>query len=207
MQIKFTKAGKRFNRDWIFRRLDFSFNPGKSYVILGGNGSGKSTLLKSALGYAPLSEGNIAFFSDEKEVKQENAYKHFSFCSPYMELYEELSLKELVNFHRGLKPFRKNISSEDFISAIDLDRAATKPVKYFSSGMKQRVRIGLALLSNTDCILLDEPVSNLDSRGVEWYRSLITSERENRTILVASNHTEAEYFFCDEKLNIEDYKK
>jgi len=207
MQIKFTKAGKRFNRDWIFRRLDFSFNSGKSYVILGGNGSGKSTLLKSALGYAPLSEGDIAFFSNGKEVKQENAYKYFSFCSPYMELYEELSLTELVKFHRDLKPFRKNISSEDFISAIDLEGAATKPVKYFSSGMKQRVRIGLAVLSDTECILLDEPVSNLDKKGIEWYQNIIDVERSNRTIIVASNHTKAEYYFCDEKLNIEDYKK
>lgn len=207
MQIKFTEAGKRFNRDWIFRGLDFSFKPGKSYVILGGNGSGKSTLLKAALGYAPLSEGTIEFASDGKEIKQENAYKHFSFCSPYMELYEELSLTELADFHKGLKPFRKNLSSKDFISVIDLDRAATKPVKYFSSGMKQRVRIGLALLSDSDCILLDEPVSNLDSKGVKWYQDLMEAERTDRTVLVASNHTESEYFFCEEKLNIEDYKK
>jgi len=207
MQIIFTKAGKRFNRDWIFRRLDFSFNAGKSYVILGGNGSGKSTILKSALGYAPLSEGDVAFFSGGKEIKQENTYKYFSFCSPYMELYEELSLKELVNFHRDLKPFRKDLSAKEFISLIDLERAANKPVKYFSSGMKQRVRIGLAVLSDTECILLDEPVSNLDSEGVEWYQNLIESERDNRTVLVASNHTKAEYYFCEEKLNIEDFKR
>jgi ABC-type multidrug transport system ATPase subunit len=207
MQIKFKQAGKRFNRDWIFRRLDFSFNPGKTYVILGGNGSGKSTLLKAALGYAPLSEGSVSFFVGEKEIKQENIYKYFSFCSPYMELYEELSLHELLKFHSGLKPLRNRISAKEFIAKIDLEKAAQKPVKYFSSGMKQRVRIGLAVLSDTACILLDEPVSNLDRRGVEWYQNLIETERKNRTVLVASNHTDDEYFFCEEKLNIEDYKK
>jgi len=206
MQIKFTHAGKRFNRDWIFRGLNFSFHTGKSYVILGGNGSGKSTLLKAALGYAPLSEGTIEFARDGKEIKQENAYKHFSFCSPYMELYEELSLKELVHFHSDLKPFKRNISSAEFISAIDLEKATNKPVKYFSSGMKQRLRIGLAVLSDTACILLDEPVSNLDSKGVKWYQNLMEAERTNRTVLVASNHTESEYFFCEEKLNIESFK-
>jgi len=207
MQIKFKEAGKRFNRDWIFRRLDFVFEPGKSYVILGGNGSGKSTLLKAALGYAPLSEGSVSFFSGDREVKQENIYKHFSFCSPYMELYEELSLYELVKFHSGLKPLRNKIGAKEFIERIDLEKSAKKPVKYFSSGMKQRVRIGLAVLSDTDCVLLDEPVSNLDRKGVEWYQNLIKAERDQRTVLVASNHAEDEYFFCEKKLNIEDYKK
>jgi len=187
--------------------MNFSFETGKTYVVLGGNGSGKSTLLKAALGYAPLSEGKVLFFSGEKEVKQESIYKYFSFCSPYMELYEELSLHELVKFHSGLKPLRSQLDTQEFISKIDLEKAAQKPVKYFSSGMKQRVRIGLALLSDTKCILLDEPISNLDRKGVEWYQNLIKTERDNRTVLVASNHTEEEYFFCEEKLNIEDYRK
>lgn len=207
MHIEFKQAGKRFNRDWIFRRLNFSFHSGKSYVILGGNGSGKSTLLKAALAYAPLSEGEVSFYSGDEQVKQEGIYKYFSFCSPYMELYEELSLKELVKFHSSLKPLRGKIDVNEFIAQIELERAAEKPVKFFSSGMKQRVRIGLAILSDTECILLDEPVSNLDRNGVNWYQKLIRSEIKGRTILVASNHTENEYFFCEEKLNIEDYKK
>lgn len=207
MQINFNKAGKRFNRDWIFRNLDYSFATSKSYVVLGGNGSGKSTLLKTALGYSPLSEGSVKYSLNETELPSEMAYRHFSFCSPYMELYEELSLLELTKFHNSLKPLRKGLKPSDFISILQLENSANKPVKYFSSGMKQRLRLGLAILSDTDCILLDEPVSNLDRNGVAWYRQLIESERIDRTVLVASNHTEDEYFFCDEKINIEAYKK
>ncbi len=205
-EIDLKNAGKRYNSEWIFKNLNATFQSGSATVLLGGNGSGKSTALRSVFGYAPLSKGEITYQSDGKTIKQSEAYKYFSICAPYLELYEELTLDELAKFHFSLKPALPNISVSDFSELIDLKIAADKPVKYFSSGMKQRVRIGLALMSDVEAIFLDEPTSNLDRKAIEWYRSTVEEFRMNRILLVASNQQEDEYFFCDEKIEIEKFK-
>jgi ABC-type multidrug transport system ATPase subunit len=205
-EIDLNKAGKRYNSEWIFKNLSATFQSGSATVILGGNGSGKSTALRSVFGYAPLSAGEITYHFDGKNIRQSEAYKHFSICAPYLELYEELTLDELAKFHFSLKPALPQVSISNFSELIDLKRAADKPVKYFSSGMKQRVRIGLALMSDVKAIYLDEPTSNLDRKAIDWYRSTIEEFRMDRIILVASNQQEDEYFFCDEKIEIEKFK-
>lgn len=205
-EINLKNAGKRYNSEWIFKNLDATFKSGSSTVFLGGNGSGKSTALRSVFGYAPLSQGEVVYSFHSKPVKQSEAYKYFSICAPYLELYEELTLDELAKFHFSLKPSLPKIQVSLFSEIIDLKKAADKPVKYFSSGMKQRVRIGLALLSDVAAIFLDEPTSNLDRKAIEWYRNTIEEFKMDRILLVASNQQEDEYFFCDEKIEIEKFK-
>jgi len=205
-EIDLKDAGKRYNSEWIFKNLTSTFSSGSATVILGGNGSGKSTALRSVFGYAPLSKGEIVYHRDRKIVKQSDVYKHFSICAPYLELYEELTLDELAKFHFSLKPALDGFSVSSFSAFIDLQRAADKPVKYFSSGMKQRVRIGLALMSDVEAIFLDEPTSNLDRKAIDWYKDTVEQFRKDRIMLVASNQQEDEYFFCKEKIEIEKFK-
>ncbi|HKK37851.1 MAG TPA: ATP-binding cassette domain-containing protein [Cryomorphaceae bacterium] len=204
--IDLKQAGKRYNSEWIFRDLTANFRSGSATVILGGNGSGKSTALRSIFGYAPLSKGEITYQLERRTIKQSEAYKHFSICAPYLELYEELTLDELARFHFSLKPALPQITISDFSELIDLKRAADKPVKYFSSGMKQRVRIGLALMSDVKAIFLDEPTGNLDRKAINWYRSTVEEFKMDRILVVASNQQEDEYFFCEEKIEIENFK-
>jgi ABC-type multidrug transport system ATPase subunit len=205
-EIILKDAGKRYNSEWIFKNLNATFQSGNSTVLLGSNGSGKSTALRTIFGYAPLSKGEIVYRRGGKIVKQPEAYKFFSICAPYLDLYEELTLDELARFHFSLKPALPEIDASGFSELIDLKRAAGKPVKYFSSGMKQRVRIGLALLSDVQAIFLDEPTSNLDSNAIDWYRNMVTEYKRDRIMLVASNKKEEEYFFCNEKIEIEKFK-
>lgn len=205
-KIEFTNAGKRYKRDWIFRKFDYTFQSGNSYAILGANGSGKSTLLKSVLGYNPLTEGELHFFKEGREVKPGQAYKNFSICSPYLELYEELTMKELIRFQGGLKPYLKNYTPQEFAEITELEKALNKQIKYFSSGMKQRLRIALAILCNTEVVLLDEPTSNLDSNAINWYKNLVESYKNERIFVVASNKLEDDYFFCKEMIHMEEFK-
>ena len=72
--------------------------------------------------------------------------------------------------------------------------------------MKQRLKLVLAICSDTDLLLLDEPTTNLDDEGVAWYQTLIEKYTANRLVIVASN-VKHDYHFCTQQLNIMDYKK
>ncbi len=205
-EIELDGAGKRFNRDWIFRGLSLTLHSHSAYVVLGSNGSGKSTALRCMLGYAPLSEGKAQYKLNNELMPPSKAYKHMSFCSPYLELYEELTVQEMLRFHFSMKPTLPDIHPESIGDLVLLKDALHRPVKHLSSGMKQRLRLGLALYSDTEVVFLDEPTSNLDKGGIQWYRNLIESVKRERLLIVASNNQEDEFFFCNQKIQIEAFK-
>jgi len=206
MKISLTDAGKRFNRDWIFRHLTYEFSAGQSYAIVGPNGSGKSTLLQVLSGAIQVNEGVIGFSIDNRQLSIENIYNHVSICAPYLEVVEEMTLIEFLNFHAGFKPFLSSVTPEKIISILGLENAVNKQIRNYSSGMKQRVKLAQAIFSDVPVILLDEPCTNLDAAGIQLYHNLINDYCKNRMVVVSSND-EVEYRFCKEKLNINDYKK
>jgi ABC-type multidrug transport system ATPase subunit len=205
MTISLSDAGKRFNRDWIFRHVNYTFETGTSYAITGPNGSGKSTLLLALSGSMMLNEGKIEYRIRNKEQKNEEVYQHVSICAPYLEVVEEMTFKEFLGFHHGFKPFLPDITPDSIITAVGLEKAVNKQIRYYSSGMKQRVKLAQCIFSDTAIVLLDEPCTNLDTAGIELYHSLINDYCKNRLVVVSSND-EVEYKFCEQKINISDYK-
>ena len=206
MKVSLTDAGKRFNRDWIFRHFNYTFEQGQSYAITGPNGSGKSTLLQVLSGSMMTSEGNIQWSDGNGQRSIENIYQEVSICAPYLEVIEEMTLKEFLDFHHGFKPFLKEITTEKIISILGLEKAINKQIRYYSSGMKQRVKLAQAVFSDTAIVLLDEPCTNLDLEGIELYQQLIDEYCKNRLVVVSSNDA-VEYKFCKQKINMNDYKK
>jgi len=206
MTISLSDAGKRYNRDWIFRHLTYQFEAGKSYAITGPNGSGKSTLLQVISGNTMVNEGTIKWQLNEKAIADEKVYKEVSVCAPYLEVIEEMTLSEFLQFHSSFKPFLPGVSMTDIIEVIGLEKAVNKQIRYYSSGMKQRVKLAQCIFSDTSLVLLDEPCTNLDAAGIELYHRLITTYCKNRMVVVSSND-EVEYSFCKAVINISDYKK
>jgi len=204
MKITLNNVGRRFNKEWIFRRISTEFTSGNSYAILGPNGSGKSTLLSVLTGSLTPSEGQISF-SENKDIAVEDIYKHISLAAPYLELVETFTLKELIDFHFKFKDFVVGVDAKSLVSILGLEKSANKEIKYFSSGMKQRTKLALACCSNSPILFLDEPTSNLDVQGVDWYRELIENFTKNRLTIIGSNQIQ-EYEFCHEKLQITDFK-
>jgi ABC-type multidrug transport system ATPase subunit len=204
MKIKLSNAGKRFNREWIFRRAELEFTSGNAYAITGPNGSGKSTLLQSIGGMLQLSEGTIVY-SNEKTLDPEEAYQYTSFCAPYLDVIEEMTLIEFLEFHNQFKPFISGFSVKTIIEVIGLQVAANKQIRYYSSGMKQRVKLAQTIFSATPIVLLDEPTTNLDDKGIELYHSLISNYCRERLVIVCSNDP-VEYSFCKTVFSITDYK-
>ena len=205
--VELAGAGKKYLRNWIFKNISFRFETPQKISVLGKNGSGKSTLLHVISGYESLSEGVIRYFGNGSEIPREKLYKHISIAAPYLELVEEYTLIEMINFHFRFKPAVEKLAVEDIIQISGLEQSKNKIIKYYSSGMKQRIRLTLAILSDVDLVLLDEPLSNLDMDGDSWYRDLAEKYLREKSVIVCSNQNESEYFFCNRNINIADYKK
>jgi ABC-type multidrug transport system ATPase subunit len=204
MTIDLDKVGRRFNQEWIFRNFTYQFKMDGNYAILGPNGSGKSTLLSVLMGGLSPSEGEISYHK-EKAIEVEDFYKYISFAAPYLDLIEEFTLAETIDFHFKFKNFQKGMDLDQVLQRLGLAKAQDKALKYFSSGMKQRTKLVLACCSDTPVLLLDEPTSNLDTQGVNWYQELINDFTKNRMVIVCSNQ-ELEYSFCEERIQVLDYK-
>jgi ABC-type multidrug transport system ATPase subunit len=199
MQISLSETGKRFNKDWIFRKLSYQFNSGKSYAITGPNGSGKSTLLQVIGGAVAASEGKIMYGIADKVIDPENIFRHLSIAAPYQELIEEMTLSEFLEFHKKFKPFATGKTVKEIISIVQLGHAAEKQIRNYSSGMKQRAKLAQAFFSDSSILLLDEPCTNLDEDGISLYHRLIGEYTNGRLVIVSSNELQ-EYGFCEKRI-------
>lgn len=203
--LKLSNIGKRYRFEWIFRQVNQHFEAGKQYAILGPNGSGKSTLLQILSGHLSPSEGDVDFYLSGKKAEREDVFRQVSIAGPYMDVIEEFTLIESLRFHQNFKPYLAGLQAKDLIDILQFSKSKNKEVRFFSSGMKQRLKLVLAICSDTSLLLLDEPSTNLDAQGVAWYRDLIQQYANDRTLIIASN-IEHDYDFCDNSLNILDFK-
>lgn len=199
--IQIKNLGKKFRQGWIFRDITQDFTIGQAIAVLGPNGSGKSTFLKIIAGMAFPSIGEINYLYNGHLLQEEARYKQVTMTAPYLELPEELTLQQLIRIHFGFRSCVMDCHYSEVIDIMGLSHAGQKPISQFSSGMKQRVRIGLALLTRAAFVFLDEPLSNLDKDGIRWYGDMIAAYTRERLVFVASNR-EDEYAFCNASVNI-----
>jgi ABC-type multidrug transport system ATPase subunit len=206
LHITVTNAGKKFGREWIFRKVSLEIRPGDKLAILGLNGSGKSTFLQALTGYLQLNEGQVIYTNNNAAIDNEHYYKHLSLASPYLELIEDFTLKEQIEHAAVYKAFLPGLTTEKIIELSGMTAHQDKYIKLFSSGMKQRLKLSLAILADTPLLLLDEPTTNLDATVTEWYKQLIAAHAMHKTIVVCSNSIKDEYGFCDRAVTMEDFK-
>ncbi len=205
MNLTLHQVSKRYRYDWIFKGIDFSFRQGGHYALTGPNGSGKSTLMKVLSGHLSPSKGRLEFVCGGKTMAADEVYKQVSYAAPYIDLIEEFTLLETLQFHQKFKPLKTGMNADGLMDLLAFPKAKNKEVRHFSSGMKQRLKLALALCSDSSLLLLDEPTTNLDKQGVDWYLHLIENYLGNRTAVVASN-VEVDYAFCGDGVSILDYK-
>ncbi|MCB9034002.1 MAG: ABC transporter ATP-binding protein [Chitinophagales bacterium] len=205
MTIQLTDISKRFGYEWIFKKINYQFLPNEKYAILGNNGSGKSTLLKIIANGMLPSFGKIAYnIQNKNDCSDDVINQAIGYAAPYVELINEFTITEMYEFHASFKTMAVN-NVQEFLQIIDLEKAKNKSIKQLSSGMKQRVKLGLILLSDVEAILLDEPTTNLDENSIQWYHHMIEKYTNNKTLIISSNQP-IEYEFCKHHLHINDYK-
>lgn len=206
MKIELNRVGKRYRREWVLRDVDLALGAPGRYAVTGPNGSGKSTLLRMLSGHLSPTKGQVSFSLSNAPLNPNDAWQYLSYAAPYIELIEEFTLMEALRFHGRFRKFAAGLRPEDLVQLLDFSgSAAQKPVRFFSSGMKQRLKLALAICTETPLLLLDEPTSNLDRQGVAWYLDLARQFAGDRLVVVASN-VEEDYAFCTEYIDILQYK-
>lgn len=198
------KLGKRFNREWIFRNLSYQFTAGKTYAITGPNGSGKSTLLQVLWGQVPVSAGSVLYQVSGVAQPVETIFQQVSIATPYLDLIEEFTLVELLDFHFKMRTLKPMLSIKDLPAILELEHAQHKLIGNYSSGMRQRVKLGLALYTAAHFVFLDEPFTNLDEKAINWCRNHLNLIKDS-VVFIASNDPR-EYENCHETIKITDFK-
>ncbi|MES2516380.1 MAG: ATP-binding cassette domain-containing protein [Bacteroidota bacterium] len=206
ISIQLTNAGKKFGREWIFRKVSLDVAASQKIAILGLNGSGKSTLLQALTGYLTLTEGGLVYTHNSQTLEPEQYYKFISLASPYLELVEDFTLAEQIEHAAVYKSFLNNITTDKVLELSGMAAHKHKYIKLFSSGMKQRLKLTLAILADAPVLFLDEPTTNLDATVIDWYKHMIAYYAMHKTIIVCSNSIKDEYNFCDHVITMEEFK-
>lgn len=204
MEINLTSIGKRYGFEWIFRNVDFQFQSGNSYALTGHNGSGKSTLLKILSGGLTPSEGKIDFKDGQKHFTPIEIAKEVAYVAPYIQLIEDFTLQEIVEFHFQFK--KMYVTQEELMEIMDLKVHQNKSIRHFSSGMMQRLKLSLAILSQTQILLLDEPTSYLDEKAILWYKNLLQDYIFDRLVILGSNQKHEYTFVEGGEIHLPDFK-
>lgn len=189
IRVVFRNLGKRYDQRVIFRGIEGVAEPGSVLVLTGPNGSGKSTLVSILCGLLRPSRGTVQYLSGQSEVARPEWRLHSGVVAPGMSVYEELTARENLLFFarvRGLKTGRAGI--DRLVERVGLDPERTTPVAGYSTGMRQRLKIAQAILSEPDVLFLDEPGSNLDPAGRDWLEEWVVAfAAEGKTVVLATN--------------------
>lgn len=206
MEIRLDQVSKRFGNTVIARDLSLHIKEGEKWHIAGSNGRGKSSLMQILAAYSSPDLGSIEFLKNNTPLKPDLVFKELSISTPYTDLIFDYTLQEQFDFHFQFKQLLFDQKEfEDWVKLAKLDSFKNRNIGLFSSGMKQKAKLLLALCSTASCIFLDEPCSNLDADGKHFYKQLVNRRLEfPATWIICSNNQPEEHFFCTQTLNLDE---
>lgn len=147
--------------------------------------------------------GSINYLSDNILINEQNWYEFYSFSSPEMELWNELLVDEIITLHFKLKKAKSGQSQILDLSCLNTFRYKT--YAELSSGLKNKLKLSLAIFTDTPILFLDEPCTNFDAQNIKWYQEMITKYCSHQMLIIASNQ-EHEYGFCKHHIRLSDFK-
>jgi len=204
MKIEAVNLTKKYNNQLVFKDVNFVFNSGEKIAIIGDNGSGKTTFLKTLSGITIPSSGKIHY--NDGKIKKENIGTKISYCAPYASLIEQYTLNDFLSFYCRFRKILNIHSVDSILKKANIIKAKNKSISSFSTGMKQKLKLIIAFLTNSNAIFLDEPSSNLDEKGVYFYHYLLEKYSDKRTLIVASNDIKKELKKYNNIIDISKYK-
>ena len=203
ISLEVSGLSKAFNRRSVFSDISLTMRESDSLTVTGRNGSGKSTLLKILSGLLSPSLGSVTFSVDQKPVSDALRHRYIGFVAPYLQLYDEFSALENLEFFRKVRGLDVTRSSVlELLERFHLADREREPLRTFSSGMKQRLKYAFALLHTPPVLLLDEPSSNLDAEGVDAVYQIVADQKQRGIVVIATNNAE-ELRRCDQVLDLD----
>ncbi|MFM9943639.1 MAG: ATP-binding cassette domain-containing protein [Bacteroidia bacterium] len=199
VELHIENLSKKFGSQPILKSINLKIYSNEKIAILGANGSGKSTLLKIMAGFLYFDKGKVTWEIDGKIIENPD----FSFSSPYLDLFEHLSLGEHIAFHFDQKNTYTHLSLDEIIGLGNLENYKKKQIRQLSSGVKQRFKNVLAIFTDADVLFLDEPCSNLDEENIKLYQNLVKDYTKDRMVIIASNNPLEYDLLCSKEFKIE----
>lgn len=202
--LKSENISKVYFRKMIFQDVTFSLTQGTSFAITGKNGSGKSTLIKILCGVLTPTNGSVTLEVDGKTAQREQYYVHIGLVSPYLNLYEEFTGEENLQLIKKIRGMNSKADKRitELLKEFNIYDHRRKEVRFYSSGMKQRLKYCAALLHEPVLLYLDEPTANLDEAGIAIVRQVMTRQKEHGILVFATNEP-ADVTFADAVLNLD----
>jgi len=188
--IQFENIDKRYGGLYALRRVTLNVAGGECVVLAGRNGSGKTTLLRIAARLVRPSAGKISFSTHDSSSNDELRSGYVAHATM---VYDELTAGEnLLLFARLQGQRNATERAEKLLRDVGLVERKTSLVRTFSRGMRQRIAIARALLSQPSILLLDEPATGLDPQGVTWLAGTLRGLRDAGCTILMSLHGESE---------------
>ncbi len=191
MILKAEKIVKRYGNHIVLRNINFEVGSGTSLAIIGSNGSGKTTLIRILANLIAPTRGLVRYQLNGRVVPREEIYRYIGLVGPYLQLYQELTARENVYFFarmRNVDGFKNRVA--ELMEILGLKGREDDAVKAYSSGMQQRLKYVAALLHRPKVLLVDEPRSNLDEKGIATVYELLKEQKKHGILIIATNDNE-----------------
>jgi heme exporter protein A len=178
---------KLFNWRVIFRDISFEVSRGQTLLITGRNGSGKSTLVKIISGVLTPTSGTVTI-RIAGDARRGGSPDLLGLVSPYLQMYDEFSARENIEIALAIRGRKGDgLWLDELLKRVGLFDRQHDAVRTYSSGMKQRVKYAFALAHKPPVLLLDEPMANLDREGVAIVHDIMSIQRNEGILVVATN--------------------
>lgn len=200
--LQVEKVSKHYSRSLLFKDISFKLTSGDVTAVTGWNGSGKSTLIRIIAGLIRPSAGTITMLNNDVEIPKASRRQFVGMVAPALCLYDELTAMENMVFFSKVRGVGSQVADcRRLLDLVGLNDQSDKLSGRFSSGMKQRLKLAQALIHSPPLLLLDEPGTNLDSKGMEIVEEIISTQRKQGMTIIASNE-KREVDYADRIINL-----
>lgn len=201
IQLQADSLTKRYGKKSVLNGISFSYE-GTILGIAGANGSGKTTLLKCLTGLLKPSSGSVTWKIHGEIINRADLKPHLGYTAPYIQLYEELTVSENLQFLSDLGNHAGSFGLNELLRKFDADDFADSLYGNLSTGQQQRIKLAASAVKDPSILILDEPGSNLDQQGKKLVENMVHEyAQKGKMTIIASNQSD-ELKLCNKIIDL-----